>query len=148
MTPKEYQTAIDTLGMTQTASSRFFGATDRTVRRWIAGDNPVPRPVEILLLYMTRRGMTPDAILRICFQNQPKEGSIMSEITYCDWEGTPGLVVRDHKKRHVHVYEFVDGKWREPADHGADIVHKSSEITAAEFKRRFPSADIPPSLGR
>lgn len=49
MTPKQFQAAIDRLGLSQVAAARLIGADPRTARKWAAGDNAVPECVAILL---------------------------------------------------------------------------------------------------
>lgn len=52
MTPEQLRTILDRLGLTQTRAAHFLDVDDRTVRRWIAGDVVIPRPVELLLRLM------------------------------------------------------------------------------------------------
>ena len=41
MTPQEFKALREKLGFNQTQLSKEWGVTDRTVRRWEAGDVPV-----------------------------------------------------------------------------------------------------------
>lgn len=49
MTAKQYQAAIDRLGLSQLGAARLFGADGRTSRRWASGERSVPETVAILL---------------------------------------------------------------------------------------------------
>ena len=49
MTAKQYQAAIDRLGLSQLGAARLFGADGRTSRRWASGERAVPQTVAILL---------------------------------------------------------------------------------------------------
>ncbi|TWA89592.1 hypothetical protein FBZ96_11960 [Bradyrhizobium stylosanthis] len=52
MTPKQFQAAIDRLGLSQVGAARLVGADPRTARRWVAGERSVPEPVAIILRLM------------------------------------------------------------------------------------------------
>lgn len=52
MTPSQFRAILDRLGFPQVGAAQFLDVDDRTVRRWIAGDVPVPRSVEMLLRLM------------------------------------------------------------------------------------------------
>lgn len=60
MTPAELRNAIDRLGLSQVGLGRFLGVDPRTVRRWAAGDLPVPRAVDMLLRLMIAYRIPPD----------------------------------------------------------------------------------------
>lgn len=49
MTSRQFQAAIDRLGLSQVGAARLVGADPRTARKWAAGDNKVPECVAILL---------------------------------------------------------------------------------------------------
>ena len=49
MTPRQFQSAIDRLGLSQVKAARLFGANPRTARKWASGVNGVPECVAILL---------------------------------------------------------------------------------------------------
>lgn len=53
MTPDELRAELKRLGLTQNGAARFLDVQERTVRRWAAGDQPVPRAVELLLPRLT-----------------------------------------------------------------------------------------------
>lgn len=59
MTPKQYQDAIDRLGLSQRKSADIVGVTERQVRKWIAGDNRIPESVARLLRLMIKHGIDP-----------------------------------------------------------------------------------------
>jgi hypothetical protein len=52
MTAKQFQAAIDRLGLSQVGAARLVGADPRTARRWSAGERTVPEPVAIILRLM------------------------------------------------------------------------------------------------
>ena len=49
MTQDQLRAAIETLGTSQAALARLVGVNPRTMRRWIAGDSPIPRTAAILI---------------------------------------------------------------------------------------------------
>jgi hypothetical protein len=49
MTPKQFQAAIDRLGLSQVRAAKLFGADPRTARRWALGERDVPECVAIVL---------------------------------------------------------------------------------------------------
>jgi hypothetical protein len=49
MTPAQFQTAINRLGLSQVRAAKLFGFEPRSARRWAASDSAVPEPVAILL---------------------------------------------------------------------------------------------------
>jgi len=49
MTPKQFRTALQRLGLNQVATARALGVTPRAVRFWVAGDRQIPGPVVRLL---------------------------------------------------------------------------------------------------
>lgn len=52
MTAKQFQAAIDRLGLSQVGAARLLGADPRTARRWALGERSVPESVSILLRLM------------------------------------------------------------------------------------------------
>jgi DNA-binding transcriptional regulator YiaG len=60
--PDELRKALDQMGLSQVRAACLFGVNDRTVRRWIKGDQPVPRLVEIVLWLMIKYKVKPAAI--------------------------------------------------------------------------------------
>jgi hypothetical protein len=61
-TPDELRRALDQMGLSQVGAACLFGVNDRTVRRWIKGDQPIPRLVEIVLWLMIKYKVKPAAI--------------------------------------------------------------------------------------
>lgn len=47
MTSKQLKDLLERVGQTQVGMARILGISDRTMRRYIAGELPVPRVVEI-----------------------------------------------------------------------------------------------------
>lgn len=62
MTPKQFQAAIDRLGLSQVGAARLFGADPRTARRWALGERSVPEPVAVLLRLMLAGKITADDV--------------------------------------------------------------------------------------
>ena len=60
MTKREYSAAIDELGLSQVGAAEFLRIGDRTSRRWIAGDSPIPHAVRLLLTLMVDRKIKPE----------------------------------------------------------------------------------------
>lgn len=50
MTPDILRAELDRLTLTQAKAARLFGCTDRTLRRWLAGDIEIPRAVALLVV--------------------------------------------------------------------------------------------------
>ena len=49
MTSKQLRHLLDRTGQTQVGMSRILGISDRNMRRYVAGELPVPRVVEIAI---------------------------------------------------------------------------------------------------
>lgn len=62
MTAKQFQAAIDRLGLSQVGAARLLGADPRTARRWSLGERSVPEPVAIILRLMLAGKITADDI--------------------------------------------------------------------------------------
>jgi hypothetical protein len=54
MTPNQLQRFLDEAGMSQRGAARELGIGERTMRRYVAGELPVPRPIELALRYLQR----------------------------------------------------------------------------------------------
>lgn len=55
MTPKQFQDTRERLGLSQAELALIFGvASDRTVRRWEAGERDIPGPVIVLMKLILR----------------------------------------------------------------------------------------------
>lgn len=63
MTTTALRTIITKLGVNNTELGRFLGHRDgREVRRWLAGDVPIPVPVAKLLRLMVTLGIDPEDV--------------------------------------------------------------------------------------
>jgi DNA-binding transcriptional regulator YdaS (Cro superfamily) len=62
MTAKQFQAAIDRLGLSQVGAARLVGADPRTARRWALGERSVPEPVAIILRLMLAGKITADDV--------------------------------------------------------------------------------------
>lgn len=63
MTPAELRATLSRLGLPQTGAAKLLGVDGRTVRRWIAGEIPVPELVA-RVLRAAKRGKLDLADLR------------------------------------------------------------------------------------
>jgi transcriptional regulator with XRE-family HTH domain len=50
--PRQLRKLLEKAGLTQTGAARLIGLTDRTMRRYVSGETPVPRVVICALLYV------------------------------------------------------------------------------------------------
>ena len=66
MKAADFARLIEELGLSQLAVGRFLDYDGRQVRRWVAGERPVPVVVEILLTYMLVKDLTPAEVLAAC----------------------------------------------------------------------------------
>lgn len=62
MTSLQFRTAIDRLSLSQRGAAKFFGVYERTTRRWVSGETPVPEAVAKLLRLMIAHSLTPDEV--------------------------------------------------------------------------------------
>ncbi len=62
MQAEECREAFKRLFPSREAAARFFGKDERTVRRWQAGDWPVPASVAKLTAVMIRLDLTPERV--------------------------------------------------------------------------------------
>ncbi|MCG2632205.1 hypothetical protein L6654_36925 [Bradyrhizobium sp. WYCCWR 13023] len=60
MTAGQFNAALDKLGFTQMGFARKLELGERSVRRWAAGQWPVPVPVAMLLNLMLKTNSTVD----------------------------------------------------------------------------------------
>lgn len=62
MTPTEFRAALTALHLSQVWAARLFGVNERTARRWAAGEQDIPRAVDLALRLLldlpTRRRRT------------------------------------------------------------------------------------------
>lgn len=49
MTPATLRATLSGIGLSQSHAARLLGVNPRTMRRWIAGEQPVPGPADRLL---------------------------------------------------------------------------------------------------
>ena len=64
MTAKQFQAAIDRLGLSQVGAAKLVGADPRTARRWALGERSVPESVAIILRLMLAGKISVDDIRR------------------------------------------------------------------------------------
>lgn len=64
MTAKQFIAAIDALELSQVRAAKVLGLTDRTARRYAAGDAEVPEPTAKLLRLALAKKITVDDILK------------------------------------------------------------------------------------
>ncbi len=62
MTAKQFQAAIDRLGLSQVGAARLFKADPRTARRWALGERDVPECVVIVLRLMLAGKITAEDV--------------------------------------------------------------------------------------
>jgi hypothetical protein len=62
VTPAQYKTAIDRLGLSQERAGDWLGVGRRTSQGWALGEYPVPEPVAKLLRLMVRLKLKPDEV--------------------------------------------------------------------------------------
>ena len=62
VTPSQYATAIEKLGLSQRGAGKFLGVDERTSRKWIAGDARIPESAAKLLRLMVRLKIKPDDV--------------------------------------------------------------------------------------
>lgn len=79
---KDFEAQIRALGWTLTGAARFFGITDRTMRRW-AADGEVARPVAMVLALMREHPEVADPrrLLELVGVRPRKADDIMARIT-------------------------------------------------------------------
>lgn len=58
MTPNQFRSALDRLGLSQAGAARLLGADPRTARRWALGERAVPTDVAILLRLLLAKKIT------------------------------------------------------------------------------------------
>lgn len=63
MSPAELAKILTDLDLAQTAGARLIGVTDRTMRRWCAGDVPIPMIAARFLRYLVRTGASPIRVM-------------------------------------------------------------------------------------
>ena len=64
MTPATLRTALASLGISQARLARLLDLNPSTIQRWLTGQAPIPRPVELLLALMVRGVTDADTLER------------------------------------------------------------------------------------
>lgn len=64
MTPDEYRSTVETLGLSQVAAARLLGVDERTSRRWANGERDIPPPAVRFLLYLVATGRSGEYAMR------------------------------------------------------------------------------------
>jgi hypothetical protein len=59
MNRQQLRQLIESAGLSQVEAARLIGITDRNMRRYIAGDLSIPRPIELALLFVIGQRMQP-----------------------------------------------------------------------------------------
>jgi DNA-binding transcriptional regulator YiaG len=62
MTPKQFNSALEVTGFTQTSLAATIKVNDRTVRRWASGEAEVPTAVAMLLKLMLKTETTAEGL--------------------------------------------------------------------------------------
>lgn len=65
MTPEQYRTAIEQLGLSQVAAAKLLGVDERTSRRWARGERDVPPPAIRFLQYLIATGRSGAKAMRV-----------------------------------------------------------------------------------
>lgn len=65
MTPDEYRSAIEKLGLSQVEAARLLGVDERTSRRWACGERDVSPPAVRFLRYLIAIGKSGEKALRV-----------------------------------------------------------------------------------
>lgn len=65
MTPAEYRSAIEQLGLSQVAAAKLLGVDERTSRRWVSGERDVPAPAARFLQYLIATRKTGDHAMKV-----------------------------------------------------------------------------------
>jgi plasmid maintenance system antidote protein VapI len=61
VTPKQLQAFLDRNGLSQRGAAAAIGIGERTMRRYVAGELPVPRVVELALRWVASQRTTDEA---------------------------------------------------------------------------------------
>jgi transcriptional regulator with XRE-family HTH domain len=62
MTPTQYRTAIERLGLSQVRAAAFLGISDRQSRRFALGEASIPPCIDKLLRLMVRLNLKPEDV--------------------------------------------------------------------------------------
>jgi plasmid maintenance system antidote protein VapI len=55
MTALQLQRLLDRIGLSQRGAAKALEINERTMRKYCAGDSPVPKPVELAILYLVHQ---------------------------------------------------------------------------------------------
>jgi DNA-binding transcriptional regulator YiaG len=64
MTPDEYRTIIERLGLSQVAAAHLLGVNARTSRRWASGERDIPPPAQRFLRFLIVTGKSGEYAMR------------------------------------------------------------------------------------
>ena len=59
LTPDDFATALDQLGLSQAAAARYFGLSSRQISRMVHGQSEVPTPLTLLIFSLIHHNETP-----------------------------------------------------------------------------------------
>lgn len=62
MTPADFRSTLQRLGLSQTGASRILGVADRTIRSWLTGERSVPEPVAKLMRLMASGAVSKEVV--------------------------------------------------------------------------------------
>ena len=52
MTTSQLKRLLDSAGLSQRAAAKYIGINERTMRKYVAGESPIPRTVEYALRWV------------------------------------------------------------------------------------------------
>jgi len=65
MTSSKFKAALSKLNLTQARAAAWLGVDERTVRRWIAGEQAVPKTVAMLIVLTIESRFEPNDVLAL-----------------------------------------------------------------------------------
>lgn len=65
MTPAQYRTAIDRLGLSQRGAARFLGIDERTSRRYASDYGEIPETISKFLRFLVAAKITPEEVEKV-----------------------------------------------------------------------------------
>lgn len=65
MSPDEYRSTIEKLGLSQIAAAKLLGVDARTSRRWASGERDVPAPAVRFLQYLIATRKTGEQAMKV-----------------------------------------------------------------------------------
>ena len=69
MTARQFEIAIEKLGLSQVASAQLVGHDPRSARRWVADERKVPATVEIVMRLLLARKIKPNDLEEVMRQS-------------------------------------------------------------------------------